>query len=193
VLARFIPIRKRRRGVELRVVIAGDPAPARVDLALIKAVARAHQWADDLLSGRGRSISEIATREKVGGRYARRLIRLDSMVPRIVEAIVEGRQPPELTAKALTLRPELHLLWSLQHRPLGVPRWCRKRLHARNTGAKTSVCDRLQPTPEWNHLGSPTETSKEFPRLGLSWHRSLVPLACAKLTTAPISIQSRRY
>jgi hypothetical protein len=38
--------------------------------------------------------------------------------PRIVEAIVAGRQPPELTAKVLTERIELPLLWSQQEDPV---------------------------------------------------------------------------
>jgi hypothetical protein len=53
-------------------------------------------------------------------RYVRRLTRLAFLSPRIVEAIVTGHQPPELTAKALTERIELPLLWSEQEHALGV-------------------------------------------------------------------------
>jgi hypothetical protein len=38
----------------------------------------------------------------------------------MVEAIVAGHQPPELTAKAMTERIELPLLWSEKERVLGL-------------------------------------------------------------------------
>jgi hypothetical protein len=40
--------------------------------------------------------------------------------PRIVEAIVARHQPPELTAKALTERIEIPLLWSEQERSVAI-------------------------------------------------------------------------
>jgi len=42
--------------------------------------------------------------------------------PRIVEAITEGRQPPEITVIALSRRLELPLLWSAQEEMLCGPR-----------------------------------------------------------------------
>lgn len=65
-LTRVVPIRIRRRGAEMRLVIEGSGALApRADLALLKTVARAHQWSEDLLTGRARSVAEIATRKGV--------------------------------------------------------------------------------------------------------------------------------
>jgi len=120
-IARDFPMQIRRRGFEMRLVIHGGPAPApMVDLALLKAVARAHQWADDLLAGRVESVAELAKREGVLPNYVRRLTRLAFLAPKIVEAIATGHQPPELTAKALTERIELPLLWSEQERAVGM-------------------------------------------------------------------------
>jgi hypothetical protein len=59
-------------------------------------------------------------REGVLPNYVRRLTRLAFLAPRIVEAIVAGHQPPELTAKALTERRELPLLWSEQEYAVGI-------------------------------------------------------------------------
>ena len=60
-LARFVPMRMKRRGVEMRLIIDGDARPAaRIDLPLLTATARAYRWSDDLLTGRARSIGEIA-------------------------------------------------------------------------------------------------------------------------------------
>ena len=105
----------------MRLVIKGNSTPApRADSALLKAVARAHQWSDDLLSGRVRSIEGIAERERVGARYVRRLMRLAFLVPKIVEMIATGSQPPDLTAEALTERIDLPLLWTAQEQVVGI-------------------------------------------------------------------------
>jgi hypothetical protein len=105
----------------MRLVIEGNRAPApRADLALLKAVARAHHWSDELLSGRVPSIAKIAERERVSARYVRRLMRLAFLAPKIVEMIAAGRQPSELTAEALAERIDLPLLWTAQEQPVGV-------------------------------------------------------------------------
>ena len=119
-LTKFVPMRLKRRGVEMRMVLEGASNPARIDLPLLKAVARARRWSDDLLSGRVRSIGELARREEVDGRSVRRLILLGALSPRIVEAIVEGRQPADLTVISLTRRIDLPLLWSAQEQALGI-------------------------------------------------------------------------
>jgi len=120
-LARFVPMRMKRRGVEMRLVIDGDAASAsRVDLPLLKATARAYRWSDDLLAGRAQSIGEIAKREHLTGRYVRRVMRLAFLAPRIVEAIAEGRQPADLTTLAMTQRIDLPPLWSAQEQALDV-------------------------------------------------------------------------
>jgi site-specific DNA recombinase len=105
----------------MRLVIQGNRAPAALaDLALIKVIARGRQWADELLAGRVESVAAIARREGVLPNYVRRLTRLAFLAPRIVEAIAAGHQPAELTAKALTERIELPLLWSEQEREVGI-------------------------------------------------------------------------
>jgi site-specific DNA recombinase len=116
-ITRVVPMQIKRRGVEMRLVIKGNGTPApRADRALLKAVARAHQWSDDLLSGRARSIEEIAERQRVGARYVRRLTRLAFLAPKIVEMIAGGSQPPDLTAEALAERIDLPLVWTEQER-----------------------------------------------------------------------------
>jgi hypothetical protein len=118
--SRLVPMQMKRRGVEMRIVLEGDSNPTRVDLPLLKAVARARRWADELISGKVRSIGELARREGIDGRSVRRLIPLGFLAPRIIEAIAEGRQPVELTVEALTRRIDLPLLWSAQQQSLGI-------------------------------------------------------------------------
>ena len=46
--------------------------------------------------------------------------RLAFLAPQIVEAIVAGNQPPELTAEALAERIDLPLLWNAQEQAVGI-------------------------------------------------------------------------
>jgi site-specific DNA recombinase len=117
-LTRLVPIRLRRRGIEMRMVVEGDLG--RIDLPLLKAVARARRWSQDLIAGRIPSLCDLARREKVDGRSMRRLIQLAFLSPRIVEAMVEGRQPPEMSVVALTRRIKLAPRWSTQEQVLGI-------------------------------------------------------------------------
>jgi hypothetical protein len=118
---RFFPILMKRRGVELQLVVENRNGPASsvggaieyrepssanasLDLTLLKAVSRAHRWFAEISSGRAPSIASIAVREGIAVRYVSRLIRLAFLAPDIVESIVDGRQPSDLTAQTLTRR-----------------------------------------------------------------------------------------
>jgi site-specific DNA recombinase len=120
-ITRFVPLRLKRRGVELRIVIEGEAAStSEVDSALLKAIARAHRWFNDLASNRARDTLEIAKREGLRASYVRRLIPYAFLAPSIVEAICEGRQPPDLRVERLRRRPGLPSLWAEQYRVLGL-------------------------------------------------------------------------
>jgi site-specific DNA recombinase len=109
---RHVPMQIRRRGVELRLVINGGARASRkTDQPLLRAVARAHCWFEDLVSGR--LMVEIAKRNGVGKQYVSRLMRLAFLAPEMVERIAAGRQPPELTAQALrTGRFDISVGWA---------------------------------------------------------------------------------
>ena len=119
-LKKLLPMQVKRRGVEMRMVLEGDSAPSRVDLPLLKAVARARRWSQDLIAGHVQSVDELAKRERLDGRSLRRLLQLGFLSPRIVEAIAAGRQPLDLTVIGLTRRIDLPLLWSAQEQVLGM-------------------------------------------------------------------------
>jgi site-specific DNA recombinase len=62
---------------------------------------------------------EIAKRDGVGKQYISRLMRLAFLAPGMLERIVTGRQPPELTAQALrTGRLDIPVGWAAQKRAL---------------------------------------------------------------------------
>jgi site-specific DNA recombinase len=120
-ITRFVPLRLKRRGVELRIVIEGEAASnSEVDSALLQAIARAHRWFNDLASNRARDTLEIAKREGLRASYVRRLIPYAFLAPSIVEAICEGGQPPDLTVERLRRRAELPCHWAEQYRVLGL-------------------------------------------------------------------------
>ena len=66
-----------------------------------------------------RTLEEIAKEEKIVPSYATRLFRLTLLAPNIVGAILNGNQPPELTARKLVDDTRLPLDWNEQRRALG--------------------------------------------------------------------------
>jgi hypothetical protein len=118
-VTRFVPLQLKRRGVELRLVIAGAHTQRpKVDLALLKAMGRARRWFDQLASGRAASLAAIAAREGISVRYAGTPHSLAFLAPPIGELIAQGRQPAELTAEMVTRRAVLPLEWAAQKRLL---------------------------------------------------------------------------
>jgi hypothetical protein len=113
-----IPISIRRRGGR-KFVLAPDgttdtwAAPSRrVDNAMIKAIARAFRWREMLENAPHATIAEIATAEKINETYVGRVLRLTLLAPDIVEAILGGRQPTEMTLA--TLMKPFPALWEAQ-------------------------------------------------------------------------------
>src|SRR5437870_700265 len=110
----------KRRGVETKLVLPGlaqQNHSSRCNPALIKAIARGRAWFDELATGRARSLDELAKREAISRRYIRRLVNLAFLSPQLVEAILQGRQPVELTATRLT-ELDLPYDWAEQRRLL---------------------------------------------------------------------------
>lgn len=113
-----LPLTIRKRGVERRLVIEGQyPSRARLDTTLIDLVARAHIYLDALAAGRDRA--EIAAHHGVHREDVSRLLPLAFLSPRIVDAILTGRQPADLTARYLTREIDLPISWKAQEHLLG--------------------------------------------------------------------------
>jgi hypothetical protein len=111
-----VPIWIRRRGGR-KLVFALDgtnatttPICRRVDNAM--AIARAFRWREMLEDGTHATIAEIAAAEKINESYVGRVLRLTLLAPEIVEGILDGRQPAQMTLATL-MRP-FPVLWSAQ-------------------------------------------------------------------------------
>ncbi len=114
-----IPVRLRRAGKEMRLVVDDGSEQPRPDPALIRLLIRAHGIRDQLLHDRSLTLEEIAKSQGFVPSYATRLFRLTQLAPDIVAALLGGRQPPDLSARKLMDDTCLPLAWNEQKRALG--------------------------------------------------------------------------
>ena len=93
-----VPFRIVKRGGRKEMHMPdGAPQPRRPDSTLVKALARAFRWKRMLESGEFATIAELAEREGIAPSYMTRVLRLTLLAPDIVEAILDGKQEPEVT------------------------------------------------------------------------------------------------
>jgi hypothetical protein len=104
-------IREEAPNVEARRPKVGHLARRRRVLAtacgqstVVKALARAFRWRKLLETGVFATVEEMAAAEKINAAYVGRVLRLTLLAPDIVEAILDGRQPAEMTL-AVLMRP----------------------------------------------------------------------------------------
>ena len=116
-----VPVQRRRRGREIRMLIDGpDPfATAKPDARLVKLLIRARRFNATLLDSDGVPFAALAQREGVSPSYFTRLVRLSYLAPEITEAILDGRQPRDLNADKLLAHSRLPLAWHEQRTVLG--------------------------------------------------------------------------
>jgi hypothetical protein len=101
-----VPFTIRKRGGRKQVITpdgasASVSPRARIDSTMIKAIARGFRWRKLLETGAYGTIDEIATAEKINPSYVSRILRLTLLAPEIVEAVLDGRQPAEMTLAVL--------------------------------------------------------------------------------------------
>jgi hypothetical protein len=82
----------------------------------LSGAARAFRWRRLLEESEYSSVVELADAEKINKSYVSRVLRLSLLAPPIIEAILNGRQPPTLGLPML-LEP-LPVEWEAQHRRL---------------------------------------------------------------------------
>ena len=114
-----VPFRLVKRGGRKEMVLPiGRPMPRNVDDTLVKALARAFRWKRMLESGEFGTISDLAQHERIAAPYLTRVFRLAFLAPEVVEAILDGRQPPNLSLEVL--RDQLPVDWLEQRALLGM-------------------------------------------------------------------------
>jgi site-specific DNA recombinase len=107
-------------GREMKLVVQNAEDRAAADPGLLRIVARAHDFQERLLQDPDLTVPAIASQERLTIGYLSRLLRLPSLAPDIVAAIINGKHPPELSAKRLMrLALKLPIDWSEQRKLLG--------------------------------------------------------------------------
>jgi site-specific DNA recombinase len=114
-------VRLRRAGREITMVIDGtDPFDAaKPDARLIRLLLRARRFNATLADSEGVPFAALAQRQGVSRSYFTRLVRLSYLAPDITQAILDGRQPRDLTAEKLLQHSRLPLAWHDQRIVLG--------------------------------------------------------------------------
>ena len=69
--------------------------------ALLNAIAKARRWIDAITTGKVKSFDDIAMKEKKVERHIRLLAPLAFVAPSIVQSIIEGTGPVNLTVTEL--------------------------------------------------------------------------------------------
>jgi len=97
----FVPLAFRRIGGRKRVIAPTtlqEPRPnaQQLNMPIIRALARARHWQRLLEHGTYANILELAGKEKINKSYVSRTLRLMLLAPDIIEAVLDGRQPPTL-------------------------------------------------------------------------------------------------
>jgi hypothetical protein len=109
------------RGGRTEVKLEGAPAQTKRQFneGLVAAMVKALQWKDDLIEGRVTTIMALAQREQLDRRYVMRVLRLSFLAPDLIESILMGWQPPELTLERF--RRPIPLEWALQRTYFSFP------------------------------------------------------------------------
>jgi site-specific DNA recombinase len=107
----------RKCGGEVRLLLADtEQNRARSVPSLVRAVARAHDWMDRILSGEVPNQQALAKQTGFDKRYISRIIPLAFLAPDITEAILDGKQDPNLSLEKCI--SEIPFEWSRQREAL---------------------------------------------------------------------------
>jgi len=116
-----IPMDLRRRSGRKEIVlpdgvVAENIAPAKPPTPLALALARAFRWQEMIETGQAKSNSDLARKLKLDQSYIARTIRLASLAPDIVEAVLNGQGRNNLSLRSL--RRGLPISWEEQRQLL---------------------------------------------------------------------------
>ena len=115
-----VPAKLKRCGIETRFVVNNDTGqgPHVISVkAMQDALLKALQWHEGLVSGTIESTADIAKSEGITQRYIVRILKLAFLAPDIMEAIIAGRLPGDLTLTRL--KKGFPMKWDHQRKVLG--------------------------------------------------------------------------
>ena len=116
-----VPARLKRTGMETKLLVQGPAGSVRrkADRSLMRLVAQARRCRRILDSAsHDETVTAIAAKAGVSATYFTRVVRLSFLAPEITKLILQGRQPPTLTANKLMALGPPPLSWAEQERLL---------------------------------------------------------------------------
>lgn len=108
------PASQVRRGDDIRLIIGGADPHANRDPRLVDLIVEARLAYQHLLTSTALSLDEVAAEHGHSRKHFSRLLRLATLAPDIVAAILDGRQPAQMSRTALLGAAEVTLGWSEQ-------------------------------------------------------------------------------
>jgi site-specific DNA recombinase len=92
----------RARG-EVRMIAPPGDAGCEVApvMSLVKVAARAHNWYQRIVAGEISSVGQLAQTSGLTRRYVRRVLQCANLSPQIIESLLTGKHPPNLTVKEI--------------------------------------------------------------------------------------------
>ena len=109
----------RRAGREMTLLVGSTVAADRSDPSLVRLVAKAWALREALVSSSAQSLTAFAAEQGMSQSYATRLVRLAWLAPDIIEAILGGCQPANLSASRLMRDTRIPTDWQEQRQALG--------------------------------------------------------------------------
>ncbi|HUU65862.1 MAG TPA: recombinase family protein [Methyloceanibacter sp.] len=118
-----VKARLQRVGREMKMLVENADGETSADPGLLRVIARAHDFQERLMQDPNLAVPAIANHERLSIGYLSRLLRLPTLAPDIITAIINGKNPPQLTAKKLMrLAAHLPVDWAEQRKRLGFQR-----------------------------------------------------------------------
>jgi len=114
-----IPAQLKRVGKEMKFVIDGAGQGSTPDASHVRLLIRANSLSRRLAASQASNLEDVGAQEGMGAPYAPRWMRLNFLAPDIVVAILNGRQPVNLTARKLMTDTRLPFAWPEQRAALG--------------------------------------------------------------------------
>jgi len=110
-----------RRGGELRLVDSkGTGCQGTPIRSLVKAVARARDWYEQIIAGQVATVGQLAKKTGLPRSYVKRILRCALLSPHITETVLSGTHRPNLTLQELLQKPPID--WKEQNQEIPSPR-----------------------------------------------------------------------
>jgi site-specific DNA recombinase len=116
-----IEAKRKRCGGEVHLVVPPNSSVSAglPKQSLIKAIARAHGWYEQVVRGEALDMRSLARRAGLTERYVGKVFPCALLAPDIVQSILDGRQPQDLNFEKLS--KHIPFLWSEQRIQFGFP------------------------------------------------------------------------